>query len=384
MKKLSRRYIHEPHRPPDKKEKLKEEDYVWSKINDCFLLKRFSVQSEHDSDNGQWALPHQVFSCEICGKQGIVGSATRVSSRNAERIMTVDRSCVKHQNVWLYPGHERIIDDMEMEPAYLSRTLKNAYHHGGRHIDNSSIEFPFRIGFEIEKEDADVAHKIASNAYEKTLPSGWVIESDGSLNSTIGFELITRAYNLRWIKGLERDIELASELIDANFSIKCGGHIHISDARYTNDQLLNRIAPWIPLFMTLYARRTIKNNHCTPSLAKYPKDSGTKHHTVILHRSGTVEIRAFTAVRNRKNMLWRIRLIEMMLNSVKEEAMSFVRMKDMLGPKGELRELLLQTYTREEFLIRQDFYWRFADFYMSKEPVSKESHPFTSKLFKCA
>lgn len=384
MKKFSRRYIYEPHRPLDKKEKPKEEDYVWSEINGCFLMKRVSVQSEHDYDNGQWVLPHQVFSCEICGKQGIKSFSTRVSSRNGERIMTVSTSCVKHHNVWFYPGHERIIDGMEIEPTYLSKTLKNPYHHGGRHIDSSSIEFPFRIGFEIEKEDPDVANKITNNAYERTLPSGWVIETDGSLNAATGFELVTRAYNLRWIKGLERDIELASELIDAQFSTKCGGHVHISDARYTNHQLLDRIAPWIPLFMTLYARRTIKNNHCVPSLAKYPKDSGTKHHTVILHRSGTVEIRAFTAVRNRKNMLWRVRLIEMMLNSVREEAMSFVRMKDMLGPKGELRELLLQTYTREEFLIRQDFYWRFADFYMSKEPVSKESHPFTSKLFKCA
>ena len=95
----------------------------------------------------------------------------------------------------------------------------------------------FGIGFEIEKEDRDAVEIEWKDLYRDTR---WAKESDSSLCDETGYELVSPAFDL-FDDSLDKDIkgnEDLQELIDAESSTSCGGHITFSSSEYTANELI--------------------------------------------------------------------------------------------------------------------------------------------------
>ena len=228
---------------------------------------------------------------------------------------------------------------------YNSRTETHlgGYHTQTRVLDPADDDSPFRMGFEIEKEDLEVRKRLKT----KPLPDGWVLERDGSLNAATGFEVVTKAYNLRNMEALRRDAMAADWVLKGKFSTGCGGHIHISDVRYAPKEFYKRIKVVFPLFMALFPKR-LSRRHCK---AAKSYAIGNEKYNAFRMTTNTIELRCPSAVRSAKNLLWRAELVKFMLLSSRREPLSWEWMKTQLAKDGRIRSLLIDAYcdsTREK------------------------------------
>jgi hypothetical protein len=226
----------------------------------------------------------------------------------------------------------------EENDVYNSRqdTHLRAYHSQLRDADPADEHSPFRMGFEIEKEDAVVRKRLKN----VPLPNGWVLERDSSLNATTGFEVVTKAYNLRNMEGLRKDALAADWVLKGKFSTACGGHIHISDMRYAPKELYKRILPIFPLFMALFPKR-LSRSYCK---AAKSSSIGSEKYNAFRMTATTIELRCPSAVRSAKNLLWRAELIKYFLLSSRNKPLSWEWMKESLAKDGRLRSMLIDAY----------------------------------------
>ena len=357
-------------------------DYVWNGFSGKYMERSKSIWLEHDNSWISNDAPVQI--CSACGHSASANNGRIIQDRLNSHIWIGEGclSMMSFEDVYIQNGHQRIVNkDGITEPSYLSSIAMLSYHNGRRAVDHANMLNPFRIGFEIERTDEAIRQKFGKPSMNKILPQGWWVESDSSLSSG-GFEVITRAYNLQWMDGFKRDVKLAEKIINAKWDLSCGGHIHISDMRYNAEELFKRIDPWIPLLMALYPRRMLKSTYCKPVQEKQRMYSSNKHYAAIIHNSGSIELRIFPAVRNIKNLLWRADLVAMILESTREMPMTYERMFEGLKPGGEIRKMLRQVYTHDEFVVRQDIFWRLADFYTSGINITDSK--IINLLQKCA
>lgn len=219
------------------------------------------------------------------------------------------------------------------------------YHSSIRDRGNATKEHPFRIGMEIEKEDQALRSLLTKR--KLTLPKGWVFERDGSLNQNTGFEVITRAYNLQELEELKKDFTGAEKVFKAAFSKSCGGHISISDIRYTPQELSERLKPLFPLLMALYPKRLTLRY----AMPLKDKEKGTKDRHHAFHfgkeiRGERIELRIPSAVRSLSTALWRVELISHFLLKSKDKRLTWDFMRDELRDGGVVKELLRKAYKR--------------------------------------
>jgi hypothetical protein len=188
----------------------------------------------------------------------------------------------------------------EAEPEY------NFSYHGSNPAFKCTIEGA-KIGFEIEKEDLDAKQSVY--AHELQSETGWGKENDGSLDSVTGFELVSPVFSLHESKDYFRnEFGRLKELINADYSSNCGGHINYSHPDYSSANLLESIKGYLPLFYSIYEYRI----NSRWSKAKSTKDlirDGEKYQSVNLKRH-CIEFRIFPAVKNIENLLWRLELIQ--------------------------------------------------------------------------
>jgi hypothetical protein len=191
------------------------------------------------------------------------------------------------------------------------------YHDGNRltHYVNFSDNAKFRIGFEIEKEDVAVKESIFIDDFETEYPH-WRKEKDGSLNPESGYELVSPAIELDSSKVAVYLNSLPNSLkqhINADYSKSCGGHINVSDESLTGRELYEQLQGYTPLFHALYYGR-IDNTYCAGKPIDALKDSSDKYQSIAIH-SNRIEYRIVSAVKNIENLIWRTKLIELIMNN---------------------------------------------------------------------
>jgi hypothetical protein len=173
-----------------------------------------------------------------------------------------------------------------------------AYHDQDR--KDYSGDSQFKVGVEIEKED-DCRDEI--NAYELYEDTGFIAERDSSLDSRTGFELVSPTFPLD-SETIKR-FECVKDLVNADYSDACGGHIHFSERGKTGTETYVEFAPIVPLLYALYPKR--KSNTYSRG-TKVLQLSGRNAINVLSNR---VEFRIFPAVKSMANLEWRLELLRL-------------------------------------------------------------------------
>lgn len=218
----------------------------------------------------------------------------------------------------------------------------NDYHSQERDLHAVTNEHPYRIGFEVEKEDRSIRDLIEDGL---ELPSGWVCERDGSLNDDTGFELVSPAFNINERELLVQHVRKLTKVLDADCSTSCGGHISISDRRFTPIELSERIRPLFPLLLALYPKR-LTGGYCK---AMTDKEKGKQEkYQAFFFEPHRIELRVPSAVKTAKSLMWRFDLIAHFLLAAKEKPLTWTWMRKQLGHDGDVRKMLLDVYTNPE------------------------------------
>lgn len=255
-----------------------------------------------------------------------------------------DEQEIAHEDdAYLHSDGEYYSYEEEREAEYVRdyHSDSNTYFH---HFSEKEKRSPFYIGYEIEKEDTDVKESINIDEFERIAPK-WRKESDGSLNSESGYELISPCLELcpASIEQYIKTNRTLLEHVNADKSDSCGGHINVSERGKTGRELFETIQGYTPLFHALYYKRIDKGY----SKGKSNEDikCGDKYQSIRIH-SNRVEIRIISAVPNLRTLIWRTRLIQYILNNqTSDPREAFVNFHD-----TELKALITEVYNTPEKL----------------------------------
>ena len=203
-----------------------------------------------------------------------------------------------------------------------------------------------KIGFEIEKEDYTEYSSIYASDLQRN--TGWGKENDGSLGDG-GFELVSPIFPLHnTLSYFEEKFNKISNLINADYSNRCGGHINYSHPNFTSEELLNEVSGWIPLIYSLYEHR-LNNNYCAGKSLESLKNDRVKYQAINI-KSRCLEFRVFPAVKNVKNLLWRLRLIQIMdLNKTSNPLRVISYMTD---ESHDLHKLLIEIFSYQKLISK--------------------------------
>lgn len=230
-------------------------------------------------------------------------------------------------------------------------TYLRGYHNGGYReliFDNKS---KYKIGYEIEKEDQDVLESIPIDDFEEQTDNKWRKESDGSLCSESGYELIspTFEFNITKIFKYIESNEIIVNHINANHSTSCGGHINLSEKGLSGNELFDKIKGYTPLFYALYHGRVDKN-YCKGKNNRDLRYENEKYQAIKIH-DNRVEFRIISAVPNIKTLKWRSKLIMSILKNPTDDVIQGYYNVD-----TKFTRLLKETYTDEKLdLLKKRF-----------------------------
>ena len=188
-----------------------------------------------------------------------------------------------------------------------------SYHHLTRRWECPQ-DTEFTIGFEIEKEDIHTCSISYRRLYDMT---NWIKEDDGSLNDDIGYELVSPVYNLLDNK-LDKDIKsfkALKNLINANYSGDCGGHINIGSSKFTPKEMFEHLSGWFPLMYSLYNNRLNQRWSRAKKVHTYREERDK--YSAFYIKDQVLEFRLPPAVQNVDNLIWRRDLIRIMVGSIK-------------------------------------------------------------------
>ena len=206
----------------------------------------------------------------------------------------------------------------------------------------------FKIGVEIEKESYEGACHQAPKIYSRF---GWVKERDGSLDSSVGYELVSPCYSLFSSKLYQEAEQIEREfpdLINGEASSACGGPIHFSKKDTRGHNLLEMYCGYLPLLYAIYKSRTKQ----TYSMAKDKdemKDSGEKYQAVRV-LNDRIEFRIFPAVKNLKSLKWRIDLLRYMAKNPTESPLKVVN--DLCDKRTSIHKLFLEIFSEQTIYKR--------------------------------
>lgn len=195
-----------------------------------------------------------------------------------------------------------------------SSDLAHRYHSQRRNYIKGADMERFTCGLEIEKEDSNVLKRIAPTKDQLYANEGWCIETDGSLNSNGGFEAVSGILPLMKTDKIIETLEAARDIINADYSEKCGGHIHVKDRDRDQYELYHDMVGYFPLLYALYPKRALNGFSRAIEHTRMREING---HSVAISMSsrGTVEFRIFPCPSNMTTMVWRVRLCQIMVNN---------------------------------------------------------------------
>lgn len=213
----------------------------------------------------------------------------------------------------------------------------------------------FTIGFEIEKEDEDLVDVSYSDLYNET---GWIKEKDGSLDNDTGYELVSPAFNLFDNKMDEEiaDNKVLRDLINADKSSDCGGHINLGSTIYTPEQLFEGISGFFPLFYTMYEHRL--NKSYSKAKKKHEYYNRDKYSSIFI-KPNVVEIRIPSAVVNVENLIWRRDLMRIITENINKSEMQVLRM--LLNSKSKLHIHLRKVYSIDKMIDKIEGFVKYSE-----------------------
>lgn len=191
-----------------------------------------------------------------------------------------------------------------------------SYHASARGgLTNQPVRFsrnaPYLAGFEVEKEDIGVKCSLTIGDFQRQLPN-FRKERDGSLDDRAGFEFISPPLELspRNIRAYFEARPVALAHINAGFSTRCGGHIHISRRGYSGPDLFRMISGHLPLLHALFpARADGSNSRWSAAMSAADMLRNRQKYQSINILPDRIEIRIFGAVRGLDNLIWRAGLV---------------------------------------------------------------------------
>jgi len=228
-------------------------------------------------------------------------------------------------------------------------------YHSDERGDAEEIKSGISIGFEVEKEDEQAL--ISYDAHTLLDDTGWFKERDGSLDDDSGYELVSPVYDLMSDK-LDKDIANSkelTELINADYGRRCGGHIHLSNGD-SGSLLFDKISPWVPLLYALYVGR-IGGEYCKVKKNEDIKNDHEKYQAIRI-LDNRIEIRIISAVPTVETLLWRRDLMRLIMNNLDWTPMKIVN--QLLDPKSELYALLNKQYIPSQISVKARLYAYFA------------------------
>jgi hypothetical protein len=171
------------------------------------------------------------------------------------------------------------------------------------------------MGLEVEKVDYSLRNN--GEAWKILEETAWSKEEDGSLGSN-GYELVSPILPLFDINRIKQAISPVTDWINGDSNEDCGGHITLSKRETTTEAFLESMKQFAPILYSLYPKR-LENRYCRAKqwskYFSYPeKYSAFFAKDGMGSIGGRVEIRLFARVRNEENLLWRIELLQLLVN----------------------------------------------------------------------
>lgn len=227
--------------------------------------------------------------------------------------------------------------------SYDRQKYVRGYHDGSYKSMSFNHKSEYRIGFEIEKEDRYVKESLYIAEFEDITNNYWRKESDSSLCSESGFELIspTFEFDIDEIFNHIEGVDVLVQHINASHGTSCGGHIHLSKIGLSGNQMFDLISGYTPLLYSLYYGRVDKSY----SKGKSNKDlvSDNEKYQAIKIWSDRVEFRIISAVPNIKTLKWRCKLLDLMITYPTNDVRKAYYYID-----TKFRDLLSEAYNEED------------------------------------
>lgn len=252
-------------------------------------------------------------------------------------------------------------------------THNNANYQSLSRKDKTTNKTMVRIGFEIEKEDDDACGIHYENLYDIT---GWAKENDGSLNDSNGYELVSPTFDL-FTDVMDKDIndnEDLRTLINADHSSNCGGHINISHAKYSPDELFEGMCGFVPLLYSMYEHRLDKTY--SQAKKKYEYFYTRDKYSSFYIKNNRVELRLPPAVKSVRNLLWRRDLMRIIMTNINASEIDVLKM--IVNQKSKLYKHLRVIYTQSEVLSKIEKFIMYSKMYNNKV-----IDPICTKNIKC-
>lgn len=229
------------------------------------------------------------------------------------------------------------------------------YHNGSYQSINFDNKSKYRIGYEIEKEDSEVLESINIQDFETDTNYKWRKERDGSLDNDAGYELISPTFEFNIDKIFEHieGNKILVEHINAEYSTRCGGHIHLSEKGLEGKELFEKIKGYTPLLYALYYGRVDKN-YCKGKANRDLAYENEKYQAIKIHHD-RVEFRIISAVINVKTLKWRTKLLMMILQNPTHDVIRAYYNVD-----TKFTKLLKQTYTDSKLVDLKERFIKFT------------------------
>lgn len=195
----------------------------------------------------------------------------------------------------------------ESDPEFYGDETLLQYHSDAR-ADYTKPEDDWACGVEVEKEDR--RYRADEKVWRLFQNTGWVKERDGSLGDN-GWELISPVMPMSDLTRLKKICHPVRKYLNAEHSARCGGHINLSRKGWTSNQILERLKDGFAFLYAIYPNR-MTNSYCRAKSWQTYIDMPDKYSALYKKNNRIVEIRLFPAIKNYKNLLWRVTLLKVL------------------------------------------------------------------------
>ena len=253
-------------------------------------------------------------------------------------------------------GNTAIFANAEIQERFGAAPELSGYHGPSRNTEifnDSSVNW--FVGFEVEKEDLNVRTRCArANC---NLGDGWIAERDGSLDSSTGVEVVSPVLNLFNTKTLFEQFDKYEWVMNAEYSRRCGGHITISRRGMSADDLVDKLAPFVPMLFSLYEGRLSNQYSGVQSKDEIKRGSRRAINNCSRsynNRKEAVEIRIFSSVSTLESIKFRTKLVQWMCAHIdKGTFTTFTQVADAMFNDKKLNKLLRQQYSVDKLARKQ-------------------------------
>lgn len=168
------------------------------------------------------------------------------------------------------------------------------------------------FGFEAEKQDYTFRDR--ENAIKLAFETGFKKERDGSLGDG-GFELISPVLPLNNDAVINEVLAPVRDILDAETSDRCGGHINVSINGVQSKDILKKVKGSLPIFYSIYEKR-LNNSYCQAQQFGTYLRSPRKYQSFYVKNNEILEFRIFPAIKSNTILKNRIDLMRIVLNDL--------------------------------------------------------------------